>query len=213
MLCCVLLTWNIIILKALVLLPSNNDNGISFCGACIDFADQALDILLNYILQVGVVGSCGEICAYAEKVTGNKLVGVVCNVLCDAAGIDEFIKIIDKADLDPIYYCELAHACKIFDQGDANITSFRVSPNRGPQGTFVITADWNTNNGTGTGEIYLGIKTVDGIPVETSFLMEPQKPGKYTTQVQLNAVPDPECDPSQGPCEEWLAGRYDVQIG
>lgn len=186
---------------------------ISFCGACIDFADQALDFLLNYVLNVGVVGGCAEICAYAEKVTGSKLVGVVCNALCDIAGIEEFIKIIEEADLDPIWYCELLHACEIFDQGDANITSFTVNPPRGPQGDFIITANWYSNNGTGTGEIYLGIKTVDGIPVETSFLMEPQKPGKYTYQIKLNATPDPECDPTQQECENWYAGNYKVEMG
>lgn len=193
-------------------LVKTKSQAISFCGACIDFADQALNFLLNYILQVGVVGSCAEICAYAEKTTGSKLVGVVCDALCDVAGIEEFIKIIEKADLDPIYYCELVHACEIFDQGDANITSFRVTPNRGPQGTFVITADWFSKNGTGTGEIYIGIRTVDGVPVEDSFLMEPQKPGKYTTEIKLNAVPNPECDPSQEECENWLAGNYKVEI-
>lgn len=186
---------------------------ISFCGACIDFADQALNFLLNYVLNVGVVGGCAEICAYAEKITGNKLVGAVCNALCDLVGIEEFIKVIEEADLDPIWYCELLHACEIFDQGDANITSFTVNPQRGPQGDFIITADWFTKNGTGTGEIYLGIKTVDGVPVETSFLQEPQKPGKYTLQIKLNATPDPDCDPTQQECENWYPGNYKVEMG
>ena len=40
--------------------------GVSFCKTCIDFADQALDVLLNEILQIGVLGSCGEICALVQ---------------------------------------------------------------------------------------------------------------------------------------------------
>ena len=43
--------------------------------------------------------------------------------------------------------------------------------------------------------------------------MEPQKPGKYTYQIKLNAVPDPDCDPSQQECENWNPGNYKVEIG
>ena len=49
---------------------SNAAKGISFCKTCIDFSDKALDYLLNYILQIGVVGSCGEICQFVEQKTG-----------------------------------------------------------------------------------------------------------------------------------------------
>lgn len=31
--------------------------------------------------------------------------------------------------------------------------------------------------------------------------------------IELDAKEDPNCDPSQGPCEEWLPGLYPVQIG
>lgn len=37
--------------------------------------------------------------------------------------------------------------------------------------------------------------------------------GTYNGEFQLNAKPDPDCDPSQGPCEEWLPGDYTVKIG
>ena len=33
-----------------------------------------------------------------------------------------------RADLDPIYYCELLKTCDVKDDGDASITSFAVSP-------------------------------------------------------------------------------------
>ena len=39
-----------------------------------------------------------------------------------------------RADLDPIYYCELLRACPIKDNGDAKITSLTVEPKSGPQG-------------------------------------------------------------------------------
>lgn len=188
--------------------------GFDLCPGCIDFADQALDAILNIILQVGVVGSCGDLCSAVADKTGSQALGVVCNLLCDIAGIDEFINLINKADLDPIYYCELLHACKIFDQGDAKITDFSIVPVRGPQGTtFTAVLTYVSTNGTGTGEIDIEIDTVDGIPLGDSFLNLPQAPGTYGVKIDIKAQPDPDCDPTQGPCEEWLPGPYAVKIG
>jgi hypothetical protein len=148
----------------------------------------------------------------AQKV-GNQYVGIVCNLLCDYVGITEFIKVIENADLDPIYYCEILKACPINDNGDAKITKFVVSPSQGPQGTFTASLQYVSANGTGTGELYIGVKTVDGIPLGDSFLIEAQKPGTYVDNINIQAKPDPECDPSQGPCEQWLPGKYTVEIG
>ena len=39
-----------------------------------------------------------------------------------------------RADLDPIYYCELLKLCPINDNGDAKITSLTVSPPNVPKG-------------------------------------------------------------------------------
>lgn len=187
--------------------------GINYCKACIEFADQALNELLNAILNLGVIGECSKVCTYIADKIGSQVAGVVCNLLCDYVGIKEFVKIIETADLDPIYYCELLKACSIYDNGDANITSFSVSPSRGPQGVFVIDLEYVSFNGTGTGELYIGVRTVDGIPIEESFLLEAQKPGSYRTQVSLNAIPDPDCDPFQQECEKWLSGVYTVETG
>ena len=86
-----------------------------------------------------------------------------------------------RADLDPIYYCELMKLCDINDHGDANITSIAVTPQSGPQGRtnfvycvcsklfvsgdFKIDVQYVSKNGTGTGEAAIGVNTVDGIPV------------------------------------------------
>ena len=179
----------------------------------LSFADQALDTLLNAILNIGVVGECSTICSYVAQKIGSEVVGVVCNLLCDFVGIKEFIAIIEKADLDPIWYCEMLKACPINDNGDASITNFQVVPQQGPQGTFTINLSYDSNNGTGTGELYIGIKTVDRVPVEDSFLLEASKPGSYNMNIRLNAMPDPECDPSEGPCERWSKGTYIVETG
>ncbi|WAR19856.1 CTuncharacterized [Mya arenaria] len=172
--------------------------GIDKCKTCIDFAGQALNELLNIILQGGVVGGCADLCnALASKTS--PAIGTVCNILCDIVGIEEFIKIVQNADLDPIYYCELIPACPINDNGDAHFTSFQVSPKSGPQGVFDIDFTYESKNGTGTGEIAIEIDTL-------------APAGSYNGDIQLKAQPDPNCDPTQGPCEQWLPGTYTVKI-
>jgi hypothetical protein len=99
-------------------------------------ADEALNYLLNYIVNIGVVGSCSEICGFVQKKTNSKTIGTVCNILCDVVGIEEFVKIVKNADLDPIYYCELLKVCQVNDNGDAKIQSFSIVPSSGPQGRF-----------------------------------------------------------------------------
>lgn len=42
------------------------------CQVCIEFADQALDQLLNAILNIGVIGECSTLCNYVEQKTGSK---------------------------------------------------------------------------------------------------------------------------------------------
>ena len=48
-----------------------------------------------------------------------------------------FPPLVVRADLDPIYYCELGKLCPIKDDGDATIESLTVDPKSGPQGTHV----------------------------------------------------------------------------
>ena len=46
--------------------------------------------------DAGVIGSCGELCHLLEMKVNSTVVDVVCNVLCDAIGVTEFIKIVKK---------------------------------------------------------------------------------------------------------------------
>jgi hypothetical protein len=69
------------------------------------------------ILETGIIGSCGTLCTALAQKTGSSLLGTVCDLVCDVFGIEEFIKALDNADLDPIWYCEIAKLCpgnKIF---------------------------------------------------------------------------------------------------
>ena len=121
----------------------------------------------------------------------------------------------------------------IKDDGDAKITSLSVVPAKVNYGMyqphshldhcvftltltgsdFEIDLSFSTVNGTGTGEIDLEIDTVDGIPLGQNNLWEPQPPGSGNAKWTVTAAQDPDCDPTQGPCEMWLPGNYTVKVG
>jgi len=188
------------------------DVGLDVCPTCLNVADESINILLNLILDTGIIGTCGTLCtALAQKTS--PIIGTICDLACDVVGIAEFIKMLENADIDPIWYCEIARMCPINDHGDCKITQFAIEPATGRQGTtFAINMQYVTGNGTGTGELAIGIHTPDRIPLGASFLLEAKKPGTYNEQITIKAEPDPQCDPTQQPCEQWLPGTYNVTV-
>lgn len=50
------------------------------------------------------------------------------------------------------------------------------------------------------------------IQIDGGFIAEAQPAGQYSKQFNLKAEPDPNCDPTPGPCEQWLPGNYTVKI-
>jgi len=186
---------------------------LDFCPTCINVAEQSINILLNLILDSGIIGTCGTLCQALADKTGSQLLGTICDLVCDVVGIEEFIKLLDNADLDPIWYCEIAKLCPVNDHGDAKITQFSILPASGPQGTtFAIDFTYVSLNGTGTGEIVVDIHTPDRIPLGAGFLLEAKKAGTYQERITVKAEPDPSCDPTQEPCEQWLPGVYNVTV-
>jgi len=194
-------------------IQSINNVGLDLCPTCIKFAEEALNILLNIILDTGILGTCQTLCQALADKTGSALLGTICDLVCDIVGIDEFIHIIEKADLDPIWYCEMATMCPVNDHGDAKFKSFNITPMSGRKGTtFTVDFTYQTVNGTGTGEIEIDIRTPDRIPLGTAFLWESKKTGTYPEKISIKAQPDPQCDPTQEPCEQWLPGTYNVTV-
>jgi hypothetical protein len=186
---------------------------LDLCPTCINVAEESINILLNLILDTGIIGTCGTLCTALAQKTGSQLIGTICDLVCDVLGIEEFINLLEKADLDPIWYCEIAKLCPINDHGDVKITTFSVLPATGPKGTtFAIAFTYVSMNGTGTGEIDIDIHTPDRIPLGAGFLMEAKKAGTFTEKITIKAEPDPQCDPTQQPCEEWLPGVYNVTV-
>lgn len=94
------------------------------CETCLNVAEQSIDVLLNLILDFGVVGSCQTLCAALANKTGDAALGIVCNIVCDSVGLVEFINLLGHADIDPIYYCELAKFCPSKNTLNANFLVF-----------------------------------------------------------------------------------------
>jgi len=85
--------------------------GIDLCPECIQEAVEIINVLLNLVLDEGIVQSCNDLCGALANRTGSVLIGDLCDVACEALGIDEFVKALIKADLDPIWYCEIIDLC------------------------------------------------------------------------------------------------------
>merc|ERR1711981_492252 len=105
-------------------LPAAKVRGDKLCGACASLTGEAINTLLNYILNAGVVGGCSKLCSNLKT----KAEVTVCTLACAVVGIKEFVKAIEKADLDPIYLCDLLKICPIDDNGEGKIASLDVSP-------------------------------------------------------------------------------------
>lgn len=96
--------------RALLQLKQQN-NGLDWCPQCVNTFGDFIDIVLNVILQYGVINTCGDLCEIVAEKSGSSLFGFICTIGCDVLGIEEFVKLVESADLDPIYYCETIKLC------------------------------------------------------------------------------------------------------
>eukprot|EP00939_MAST-03C_sp_MAST-3C-sp1_P002553 g2553.t1 len=181
----------------------------ALCGTCTQLDGQALNVLLNYILNAGVVGECGKLCSNLKQGVERD----ACDVVCGYVGIKTFIELIEKADLDPLYFCQLVKLCPVDDNGAGSVTDLVVSPAEGPQQTtFEAVFDVEVTNHTGAGEFDFQV-ACDGCPDEPSGAgsMFPElAPGAYSVKLSIDTTPsepDPN-DPEPGP--QWLPGLYTV---
>merc|ERR1711988_1266646 len=118
------------------------------CKTCASLTGQGLNILLNYILNAGVVGTCGKLCGNLKQKTER----TVCSLACDLVGIKAFVTALEKADLDPLYFCGELGLCKHDDNGAGKLSSLTVDPATGQQGsTFTGQMQVTVTNHTGVG--------------------------------------------------------------
>jgi len=171
-----------------------------FCNSCVQIGSQGISILLNEILNAGVIGGCGKLCGALPKGVERK----GCDLACSVVGIKAFISVLKRADIDPIYLCEELKACPAGrDDAAGSVRGTAVSPAAGPAGTtFAMELDFSILNATGVGEIRIA---VDGAQhVGQSFLNTGFAPGEFSTNVSLSTKDDESADPPV----IWSPGKY-----
>lgn len=67
-----------------------------------------MNILINVILNEGVIGGCTNLCGHLNSTAARD----ACDLVCGTVGIKAFIKALDNTDLDTIYFCEILHLCQ-----------------------------------------------------------------------------------------------------
>jgi len=152
------------------------------CDVCIQFMDQFLDILLNIVLNSGVIGSCEELC---NKAHGNGPETAACDIACAAVGIDEFIKLIEKSDLDPIWMCEETKQCRKNECTSncaalGNVTVHPAVSRSGGTFNFSFTVSYLSDK--------VGVSTID-LDIRSDFV---DKKGNPFTDGEGGLIPQPE---------------------
>jgi hypothetical protein len=130
-------------------LTATPEEGVA-CPDCAKFMADNLNNLVNIILQIGVEGNCEKLCGDLHT---SPAATAVCELLCLAVGLDEFVKILQSEDLDPVWICKELHVCPVNDcVGDCvQISNVSVSPSIAKLRTeFVISFMLKGLKSTGT---------------------------------------------------------------
>jgi hypothetical protein len=180
----------------------NNVGGkVDFCNICVQIMGQIINELLNIILNIGVVGSCGELCHYLP----NKYEADACDLICDYVGIEEFIKLIEYEDPDPIFFCDEAKICPVTTNGSAYSNNAWVQPTSGPAGTkFMIGYNYTVTSKTSTGGPNVAVMPPSGMPFGGAEFDEGENPGTYIVTFQLDTTPSEQ--------EPFSPGIYNVSV-
>merc|ERR1711964_871052 len=110
---------------------------------------------------------------------------------CEIAGIEEFSKLLQEADPDPIYICEEVKLCPHSTTAAANITELTISPESGAQGTEIT-----------TGELVVVVVPPDAESFGSGSTIFTQAPGAYGGKLQFKATPSEQ--------EPFDPGQYQV---
>jgi len=176
----------------------------SMCPLCVQFMDNAIDVLLNVIANDDVIGGCEGLCSYLS----NQYEFIICDLLCDYVGIEEFIAIIQYEDPDSIYTCQLLDACAEVDGGQAKITKVWVTPSSGPQGTnFTLGMMYQVIKTTGPGYLSVFIfppSNDPSFPFGGDAFVDVTDPGTYGIEFSFVASPSES--------EDFAPGLYVVSF-
>jgi len=156
------------------------------CPTCVNLMIQGLDILVNALANGGVIGGCEGLCSYLPT----RVEAGLCDAICIYAGVEEFVKLLNSTDPDPIFMCESIGICPVSDTAAASIISVVVGPASAPLGsTFYINMTFAILNETGTGTLEMWA-VPPNTPYDDGFgeegLMIQTPPGTYQVSFQID---------------------------
>jgi len=173
---------------------------VDFCDFCVEMMGEIINELLNIILNIGVIGTCADLCNYLP----DKIEKAGCDLICDYIGIEEFIKLVTDADPDPIWICEEGGICPHNDNGSAIANSAFVAPQSGPAGTpFEISFNYTVTSYTSSGGPNLVVIPPVGLPLAGGEFYPGQAPGTYIVTFKLDSTPSEQ--------EPFSPGNYQVE--
>jgi hypothetical protein len=184
-------------------MPVGSENAL--CSPCVQLGGQSLNALLNYILNAGVVEGCGKLCSHLKS----KGAQTACDLVCGAVGIKAFIKALNKTDLDPIYFCEILHACPAGpDDAAVDLVGVTAQPSSISKGdTIELSLQLNVMNATGVGQFGISVDGPVTTPVSQRFLLDKGvSVGQQNLGVKLTVKDD---DSGDFPVV-WSPGTYKV---
>ncbi|KAG2393776.1 hypothetical protein C9374_007307 [Naegleria lovaniensis] len=183
--------------------------GSELCEACVNLLDFAVADLMAAI-DTGVVVSCVDLCQYVPPLFPYAY--QTCELLCTVVGVNAFIAILKKADLDPVYGCQLMNVCPIHDctaKTCATFTSPGVSPQVSECGGKVLAySRLNVFNESGPGQVILQVTgpfSVEQI-IERYYQANGFMPGSYEIKFEIKTQNDDSQDLM------WFPGLYKVVI-
>lgn len=170
------------------------------CTVCLNFMQDSLQNLIEIIANVGIGGGCAKVCGYLPS----HAAAAICDLICEIKGIEEFEKLLNEEDPDPIYICEKVDLCPHSTTAAANVTSLAVSPQSGPQGTqFAINFVFQVTNTIATGELAVVVVPPQASSFGGSNLIYELAPGSYSGSMTFEATPNEQ--------EPFNPGSYQVR--
>jgi len=183
------------------------------CSPCMQLGDQAINILVNYIMNAGVIGGCGELCSQLPAGGGKQS---ACELVCGAVGLKTFISVLDNTDLDTFYACSALKACQPGpDDAAIDYVATHAKPNPVSKGdTVTMQLAVNVSKASGLGEFHLSVSgPVTNGGLSQGFMLYDGIPeGEQVLGVNLD-IKDNFPDPTSGDFPTiWNPGTYNFSF-
>ena len=90
-------------------MPSTSDLGP--CITCLNNIGGPLEALLYVVGDRSTTASCDRLCPALAQRDRSYVNGAFCDLVCQAFGIETFVRTVTRADLNPFRFCQLARLC------------------------------------------------------------------------------------------------------